>query len=213
MRAVLISTVLIIAAVALAIMGWRYWISSEAPHDLTFDSVEIRRMADAGMTDADGKKHEHYDDMLIVNFRSRVDLQTLARKHGLHLYMVTSVCSGSKVEPKRKLLADWNASPLDDYGRVDVWSYDRTGNARTRPSGKRDASGSIIYHAISDLRLSGDILPELYHYDLARQPTRLCMKLEASNDVAGEIYFHAFTSNTIVIPREAVVAAVARAPH
>ena len=213
MRAFLISSILIVAAVVLAVTGWKTWIGLMAPNDLVFDSAEVRRIADAGMTDAQGKMHEHYDDMLIVNFRSRVDLQTLARRFGLHLYMATSPCSGSQVDQKRLLFAGWNPSPLDAYGRVDVWSYDRSGNARTRPSGRRDPSGSITYHAISDLSLSGAILPELCHYDLAHRPTRLCSELEASNDVAGEAYFHAFTSNTIVIPKEAVATAVARARH
>jgi len=203
---------LITAGVALAILvgvplGRWEWIRIQAPHDLAFDSVEVRRMAVA----RDGK-HEIFDNMLVVNFRSHTDLQTLARKYGLHLHVTASACNDNHMDPKRELFFHWKGSPADDYGEVDVWSYDEAANAyRTRPSGRRDASGTIRYRFVSYIRLTGTILPELYHYDLIETPVQLCAILEGSNDLLGEVYLRAFTTNVIIIPKQSVVDAVSRA--
>ena len=209
MRGCLTTLAACLVIIAAAVAGWGLWLRAQAPTDLAFESAEVRRVA-TGVS-GDGKTF-HYDDVLLVTFRSRADLQTLANRYGFHLHITVSPCVQGSVDLAKRLFGTYKESPGDDYGEVDVWSYDEaTQKYRTRPSGPRDASGTIRYYFTTYLELSGSLFPNRYHYDLVSSPMELCAVLEGSTDILGEFFFPAFTSNTIVIPRNSVADAIARA--
>jgi hypothetical protein len=135
-----------------------------------------------------------------VQISSTRDFQKLAAKWGYNIDNRAELCQDRRASSQR---------PIEGFPGV----YDRFGLVyeyhKERPySGARQA-GRIIYSIYFELSDLNNV--NFYHYDLMRNPEDVCITIRGLQEIGGDFSFASFRSNTIVVSKSAVVAALHRA--
>jgi len=158
--------------------------------NLEFSSVtaiDVRNSVDAPLVEMnpfhDGGR------VVVVSFGAERDLRAYAEKYEYNIGNDVSFCRGGEIDRSRLLQND--PYVFDKSGMVDAY------HQGTSSSNQREY---YIYIRVVALPLAGQ---SVFMYDLQRAPDDICIQLGG-----GRMFGDSFSSNTIVIPKEAVAAAL-----
>jgi len=134
-----------------------------------------------------------------VTFSTSVDLEKMAGDEHYNIDNITSMCRDTAID-KDRILRGF-PSVLDASGRID--SFRQIGR-----SVGRNAVRQFEYHIYFDIKQSG--IHGFYQYDLVHAPANICMTVNGAREQAFVIS-RRFASNTLVIPKQTIVQALAKA--
>lgn len=132
--------------------------------------------------------------VLVVNFTAERDLAAYAKQYEYNIGNDMSFCQDDEMDVFRELQND--PYIFDAAGKVDAY--------RKNSFPKFSAPDSVTYHiyvAIKPVQLAGRTI---FDYDLRSNPEDICIQLRGGN-MLGDT----FTSNIIVVPKAAIIAALA----
>lgn len=170
--------------------------SSPTVNDLKLVNVQVVPQEQIPSRDKYWSADAITEPLLRVTFSSKINLEELAQEHQYNVENVTSICRQSATDQTRRLRGF--PSVLDDVGRIDAY--------RDRNNSTRKRDGLFEYHIYLDLRQSG--ISGFYSYDLIRMPADVCFTVNGSKEV-GFAALHGFVSNTLIVPKERILSAVA----
>ena len=152
------------------------------------------------------KQDRFWDDGVItaplfkITFRSKFNLEVLARTEHYNIDNVTSLCRNSTIDQSSRLRGF--PSVFDSVGRIDEF------RAMTKPGNNTIREDGFEYHVYFDIRQSG--IRGFYSYDLVHQSADVCITVNGTQEIAFGIA-NRFTSNTLLVPKEMISAATAEA--
>ena len=184
---------------------WSFMLGSPRIHDLHFESVEVTDLLSHPESwSAPDRPPSQSIPTLLVRFSTAHDL---ARVHanGEHtIWAVLSLCTEGSFDGQRLLTGSSSVHTI--AGDVMMAGWDPA------PLPRR-ADGRIVYSFFPDIvsdpakyLIATGPDPRYVSRDLRHDPADLCFRLEG-----GTMAFTSYTSNTAIIPAEALRAAFARA--
>lgn len=134
--------------------------------------------------------------VLVINFTSERDLLDYAKQHEYNIGNDSSFCLGNGVDAARPL----QNSPyvFDTSGKVDAF---RASVSKEKGPPSTDLPIYHVYVSIAPIALAGR---NVFAYDLRQDPEDICVQLRGGNMLGGK-----FVSDTIIVPKAAVVYAMA----
>ncbi|ATR20738.1 Hypothetical protein HVPorG_01339 [Roseomonas mucosa] len=183
---------------------WSFMLGSPRIHDLRFESIEVTDLRDhPEFWSASDRLPSQPMPTLLVRFSTAHDLAAIYADGGHTIFADLSICTEGRFDENRLLTGD-------------TFVYDEQGyvmNTLGRPpSQQRRADGLIVSYFFPDIvsqagKYSVGLEPDPRYVtrDLRRDPADLCFHL-----LGGTMAFTSYTSNTAIIPAEALRAAFAR---
>ncbi|WP_145143935.1 hypothetical protein [Roseomonas gilardii] len=184
---------------------WSFMLGSPRIHDLRFESVEVTDLLDhpESWLPRDSPPPQPIPTLL-VRFSTAHDLARVYANGGHTVLADISLCTDARFDGDRLL----TGSPFVHTAAGDVM----TAGLDPAPLPRR-ADGRIVYSFFPDIvsqagKYAVGLKPDPRYVtrDLRRDPADLCFHLEG-----GTMVFTSYTSNTAIIPAEALRAAFARA--
>ncbi len=129
---------------------------------------------------------------LVVVFSSEQDLVEYAKDHEFNIGNDTSFCRDGAFDTLQPLQG--NPYVFDDFGKVDAFQRERSRSSHPAPYFYR------VFIRLKSISLAGQ---KIAPYDLAANPADICLRIRGGNMSGAK-----FTSNTIVVSRDAVVRAL-----
>lgn len=162
--------------------------------DLTFSSAAVVDLKDQANIVWLSKQARPSRPMAALSFSARTDLTAFAHQHEYNFSNVVTVCNQGKIDETKELQND--AYVYDDDGTVDAYQ-------------KKEAPGAQpktyhVYVYLKPIALAGKT--DAFAYDLQHRPEELCIQLQGGNMLGSQ-----FSSNVLVVPKEAIASAISRA--
>ncbi|WP_145143933.1 hypothetical protein [Roseomonas gilardii] len=184
---------------------WSFMLGSPRIHDLRFESVEVTDLLDHPESwSAPDRPPSQPIPTLLVRFSTAHDLARVFANGGHSVGADISLCTDARFDGDRLLTG--SPSVRTAAGSV------MTAGLDPAPLPRR-ADGRIVYSFFPDIVSQAEKRtinrkpdPRYVSRDLRRDPADLCFRLRG-----GTMAFTSYTSNTAIIPAEALRAAFARA--
>ncbi|WP_145143945.1 hypothetical protein [Roseomonas gilardii] len=184
---------------------WSFMLGSPRIHDLRFESIEVtdRRDHPESWLSRDSPPPQPAP-ALLVRFSTAHDLARVFANGGHSVWADISLCTDARFDGDRLL----TGIPSVHTAAGDVMTADLD----PAPLPRR-ADGRIVYSFFPDIVSQAEKRtinrkpdPRYVSHDLRRDPADLCFRLRG-----GTMAFTSYTSNTAIIPADALRAAFARA--
>jgi len=171
-----------------------------AVDDLTLVSVDVLQQSEIADHDKFWSPGVITTPLVRVRVSSRRDFQKIAREWGYNVDNQTSLCKNKSMDPKRPL----EGFPLvfDRFGMINSYN-------EKHPDSGSGQSGRITYSVYFDPRDVDNV--NFYHYDLVKSPEDVCIVITGLQEIGGDFAIASFRSNTILVSKVEIIAAIARA--
>lgn len=169
-------------------------------NDLKLVSVDVVAPNDIPAHDKYWNDGEIAGPLVRITFSSGYDFQTLAKGWNYYVGQRTAYCNGAVLDAQSEMNGFPNV--YDRLGPVDEY-------AGQQHLASAEQRGRILYHVYFDAEQHGNV--NWKPYDLIHQPQDVCIQMNGHHEIAGEIPTVRFKSNVLIVRKEELTAALARA--
>jgi len=169
-------------------------------NDLTLVSVDVLQQSQIPGHDKFWGPGVISDPLFRVKISTQADFQKLARNWGYNVDNRASICTDNSIDDTKRL--GGFPSVYDRYGMIYSFHSEH-------PDSRIGQQPRTVYWVYFDVRDMDNV--NFYHYDLAKKPEDICLQIAGLQEVEGDFALASFRSNTIVVSRAAIAAAIDRA--